>query len=209
MAEVGQRDRRAARRRERLAVFVMALFPLFVASGFLAPGMVEILALAAPVEEPGRLPIVDRLGRFAHRPLVPRDFSAGFVPELLDLDQLFQGSDFRVDASDERIARLSSFRRSDTDSIVIDDVGQPRSVAFKDILMDEPDQVVARAEGDSLMSLCGTLYAANCVRDDDFIGGVVEDQTPVPEPGTAALLGLGLASVAGFRRRAPTWPGPS
>ena len=70
----------------------MALFPLLVAGGFLAPGVIQVLALAQELTESERDRLVDRTGPYARRPLlVPRDFSAGFIPELLDLDQLFLG----------------------------------------------------------------------------------------------------------------------
>jgi hypothetical protein len=51
--------------------------------------------------------------------------------------------------------------------------------------------------------MCGTVPFGNCVRYDDFTGRrEFEDQTPVPEPGTAALLALGLGWLARRRSRA-------
>ena len=68
--------------------------------------------------------------------LVPRDFSAGFIPELLDLDQLFRDTEFRVDPSGERLARLLAFPRSHGDAIVLDDVdGYPLDLLFDDALV--------------------------------------------------------------------------
>jgi hypothetical protein len=196
MAGAEEREKRRARWRERVAVSAMALFPLLVSAGFLTPGLVQVLALAQEGDGRARLPIVDRVGPFGHRPLVPRDFSAGFVPELLDLDQLFLGSQYRVDGSRESLARLASFFRSSSDSIVLDDVGQRRDVDFDDVLMEETEVAVAAWDAD-LLPLCGTLHNGNCIRDDDFTGTrVPTSQQPIPEPGSALLLLLGLAGLS-------------
>ena len=186
----------------------MALFPLLVAGGFMAPGVIQVLARAQELTESERAPIVDRTSPYAHRPLlVPRDFSAGFTPELLDLDQLFLGSAYRVQVSADRFARVTSFPRSHGDAIVIDDVGEfVEDITFKDVLMDEPSPTLLAGDpDDNLMPLCGTLHAGNCVREDDLIpsGGDddIEEGQPIPEPGTAVLVALGLTAL-GCRRRA-------
>ena len=206
MAERKPREQRSSRWRERLAVVFMALFPLLVAGGFLAPGVIQVLALAQELTESERDRLVDRTGLYAHRPLlVPRDFSAGFTPELLDLDQLFLGSEYRVQVSADSLARVTSFPRSHGDAIVIDDDGQyVEDIAFKDILMEEPPPMLLAGDPDAeLMPLCGTLHAGNCVREDDLVsgGGEIEEGTPIPEPGTGVLLALGLIAL-GCRRRA-------
>jgi hypothetical protein len=182
----------------------MALFPLLVAGGFLAPNVIQVLAIAQELTESERAPITDRAGPYARRPLlVPRDFSAGFIPELLDLDQLFLGSEYRVQVSSDSLARVTSFPRSHGDAIVIDDDGEyVEDIAFKDILMEEPPpMLLAGGPETDLMPLCGTLHAGNCVRDDDLVsgGGEVEEGAPIPEPGTGALLALGLFAL-GCRR---------
>ena len=185
----------------------MALFPLLVAGGFLAPGVIQVLARAQELTESERAPVVDRTNPYAHRPLlVPRDFSAGFTPELLDLDQLFLGSAYRVQVSADRFARVTSFPRSHADAIVIDDVGEfVEDITFKDVLMDEPSPTLLAGDpDDNLMPLCGTLHAGNCVRDDDLVsvsGVGVEEGQPIPEPGTGVLVALGLIAL-GCRPRA-------
>jgi len=191
--------------RERLAVFFMALFPLLVAGGFLAPGVIQVLAIAQELTESERPPIADHTNAYARRPLlVPRDFSAGFIPELLDLDQLFLGSEYRVEVSADRLARVTSFPRSHGDAILIDDMGEfDEEIAFKDILMVEPaPMLLASSPGDELLPLCGTLHAGNCVRDDDLtsVSFDLEEGQPIPEPGTAALLALGLTALGCLRR---------
>jgi hypothetical protein len=205
MGQRDQGDRRQRRWRERLAVTAMGLFPLLVAGGFFTPGMLRVLAVAQELRPEDRAPIVDRVGPFARRPLlVPRDFSAGFIPELLDLDQLFLGSQFRVDASLDQLGRVDSFPRSHGDVIVFDDVASfSDAIVFDDVLMEEQ---VAQVEpvvefGPGGVPMCATLHAANCVRDDDFVDGIaiIGDTRPIPEPHTGALLGLGLALLA--RRR--------
>ena len=183
----------------------MALFPLLVAGGFLAPGVIQVLALAQELTESERDRLVDRTGPYARRPLlVPRDFSAGFTPELLDLDQLFLGSEYRVQVSADSLARVTSFPRSHGDSIVLDDDGDyVEDITFKDILMEEPPMLLAGDFDGDLMPLCGTLHAGNCVRDDDLISGDggIEEGQPIPEPGTGVLVALGLTAL-GCRRRA-------
>lgn len=184
----------------------MALFPLLVAGGFMAPNLVQVLAFAQEVTESERAPVVDRMSPYARRPLlVPRDFSAGFTPELLDLDQLFLGSEYQLPLDADRLARVASFPRSHGDAIVIDDLGDfIEDIAFEDILMDEPSPTLLAGDPDAdLLPLCGTLHAGNCVRDDDLVGtGVkIEEGQPIPEPSTAVLVALGLG-ILGCRRRA-------
>jgi hypothetical protein len=186
----------------------MALFPLLVAGGFLAPGAIQLLALAQELTESERAPIVDHTSPYARRPLlVPRDFSAGFIPELLDLDQLFLGGEYRIQVSTDRLARVASFPRSHGDAIVLDDVGQfVQDITFKDILMDEPSPTLLAGDPDGdLLPLCGTLHAGNCVREDDLTGGGgggdIDEGQPIPEPGTGVLVALGLTAL-GRRRRA-------
>jgi hypothetical protein len=206
MAQAQQDGKR--KRLERLALIklMFGLFPVLVAGGFLAPGWVQWIAVAQVGEESAREPVVDRIGPYGRRPLlVPRDFSTGFVPELLDLDQLFLGSRDRRAPADVQVARVDAFERTYGDLIAFDDFGQKHPhVDFKDILMDVQDFLLAAAvDDDFTLPLCGTLYAGNCVRDDDFSGEFVidDDSQPIPEPDTAALVGLGMLGLAWQGRR--------
>jgi hypothetical protein len=204
MADRSAREERRRRWRERLALVATALFPLLVASGFLAPGLVRVLAVAQEAEPGPRGPVADLVGPFAKRPLaLAGTFGSG--TELVRVDHLFIGSQYRIEAPAESLARVTSFQRSHGDTIVIDDDGQlPQEVVFEDILVRDPPMQVATLELDpsDLLPLCGTLHAANCVRDDDFTtGGVLRgDVQPIPEPSAGALLALGLAAL-GARRR--------
>ena len=195
-----------SRKRERFATLLLVLCPLLVTTGFFAPGFVRFLAQAELEEPEERAPVVDRLGPFAHRPLlVPRDFSEGYVPELLDMDELFIERSFKAGhVQREQVAKVSAFDRSFGDSIVRDSVGQLiADLVFKDALMDElPRTLLAALDlEDTNLGLCGSLYAANCVRDDDLTSTSVTVALPVPEPGGVTLLALGLIGLAVCARR--------
>ena len=123
MAEAAERSKRPARWRRRLAAISLSLFPAMVAVGLLAPGFVRLLQVPeegenGPAEQP--IPILDQPLRVRPTLLVPRDFSTGFIPELLDLDQLFRKTRYRVDPSTRRLAGLMSFPRNRGDVIVLD-----------------------------------------------------------------------------------------
>lgn len=204
MAVPRQRKARAAeRRRERRVVFAMALFPLLVGVGFLTPGWVRMFATAQELDEAPRGPLTDRVGPFSRRPLpAPQEFFGGTAPKLLDLDRLFagDGSPILPDSS----GRTGSFERTHSDGIVMDDLGtMGTDVEFEDVLVDDTQGFAKLGDDDEgVLPVCGTLPFGNCVRYDDFTGSkAVGNVTPVPEPGTAAPLALGLAWLARRRRR--------
>lgn len=197
--------RPAKRRRERLAVVAMSLFPLLIGVGFLAPGWVRVLATAQEADEAPRGAFSDQIGPFSRRPLpAPREFFGASSPELLDLDLLFAGDSSPI--APDAAERLGSFPRDHGDAIVLDDLGSGmRDIAFKDVLVDDPQTLARSDDGDEgVLPICGSAPFGNCVRDDDFTGAKLglSDATPVPEPGTGGLLALGLGWLGRRRARA-------
>jgi hypothetical protein len=208
MAEAAKRPDRARRWRGRIAVVLFTLFPLSVLAGLLSPGVIAV-QIAATVAElaAGETPPLDFNGvDFQRSPLlVPRDFSAGFIPELLDLDQLFRDTEFRVDPSGERLARLLAFPRSHGDAIVLDDVdGYPLDLLFDDALVADSIASVPDGLTDAfgLGPIGGSIPLGNRVRFDDFPQGSTSATSggTVPEPATGFLFALGLGAL-GIRRR--------
>lgn len=195
-------DRRSRRWKEHLAIFVMALFPMLIAGGFMAPGIVRVLALAEQGDASDSPKLRERLTPYDKRPLLlPRDFKPGFIPALPDPDLLYVGSNYRTDLAAEHLSRLMAYTRSHADVIILDDSGMyVYEVVFKDVLL--PDEIDSEqyVRDDRVTPLCGTLWMGNCVRFDDFVGSVIEVE-PVPEPGTAGLFGLGLGLLALVGRR--------
>ena len=213
MAEAAKRPKRARRWQGRIAVVVFSLFPLAVLAGLLSPGVIALQTrdgVGGGRSPRGETPPLDFQGVNLERSplLVPRDFSAGFIPELLDLDQLFLDTAFTVDPSGERLARLLAFPRSHGDAIVLDDVdGTPLDMLFDDALVGDTIASVPDGLPDAfgLGPIGGSVPLGNRVRFDDFPnggpGGSSGGGAPVPEPATGMLIALGLGAL-GIRRRA-------
>ena len=204
MVQEKARDKRS-QNRERVAVFVLMLFPLLVAGGFFTPGWVRLIAVAQMAELDHRDPVRDRIGPYGRRPLsVPRDLFAGSTTELLDLDELFGAADHQSRTMFEQQRRVFAFDRSYGNWIALDDLEQqPQEIVFKDALIDEIQaQAIAAVDGPMvLLGLCDTLHGTNCVTSDDLTAVSVPVQAVVPEPNTAALLALGLLAFAVASRR--------
>lgn len=199
MAQATKERRRSKRYRDRVVAVVLSLFPLLLVAGLLTPGIVRVLAEEEPEPEPAPAPIIRKAVDLARPPLlVPRDFSAGFIPELLDLDRLFLDTRYRVEPSARTLARLLTFPRHHGDVIVLDELDQLTS----DILFD--DALVASTvepsppEDLGLHPLMDPLPLGNNLRFDDFTG----DPVVSPEPGSGLLLGAFLACLACLRRLA-------
>jgi len=176
---------------------------MLIGVGVLAPGFVQIIAAEDAVETESP-PLQNR--PLDRRPLlVPRDYSAGFVPELLDLEELFSTSGYTP--SDAQLSRLLGFPRSYGDEVVLDDSDpELRAIGFRDALA---AAVIAKADftSDPFLPLSNPLPYGDGLRDDDFPGSGVgnplkkpatstNDPLPViPEPGTGALLACGLVAL--------------
>lgn len=195
-------------------VAVLLLLPFLAIAGALAPGIVSIQyeeEEQAEITPRERVPY--RPVRLSRKPLlVPRDYSAGFVSEVQDLEQLFMGSQYRADTG-QRLTRLASFTTSRGDMIVLDDVDiYLVDTLFKDVL--QPGIVAdATAVWDpALFDIIPNLaIPTNGGLYDDLTGqGEVNELAAppiIPEPRTGGLLVLGIVALAlRARRRQPATP---
>ena len=206
---VKSRKQRARSRvvRHGFVISILLLLPLLAIGGALAPGFITVQYEEEEALAP-RQRVPYRPVRLARRPLlVPRDYSTGFSPEGMDLEQLFMGSQYRAD-NGERLTRLPSFPRSRGDVIVLDDVDTfLTDTLFKDAL--QPG-VVADATviwDSNLFDVIPNLTGAGGSNQyDDFAGqggGFSAPPPIIPEPHTGSLVALGVLGLAlrAHRRR--------
>jgi hypothetical protein len=195
------------RRKRPILVLLFSLLPLLIGVGIMAPGMVKVLAVEAQDTGPLSVRISRRLSRYAHQPLLlPRDFSAGFIPELLDLEHLFSRVDYISDPDAYDRQRLPHFALDFGNVIVLEDVDQRiREIVFKDpVLMNTAQNAAMPPPAADLTPLGGPGPIGPGPRFDDYLGPYVnvDENMVVPEPSTGLLLGLGLVLLGALRRRA-------
>ena len=210
MSESSTTRKRWARWRRRTVALLFLLLPAAVVAGFLTPGVVRI-ELA---ERSERVDTVEPVDVAASRTKIQtphhtrRVFSLGKVRSRVYIEPpRMQSVPFHLTPSPRAraLAKLLSFSRNRGDTIVLDDVDQfVRTVVFKDVLA--ASIVEPSVRGDdffALHPLLNPIPFGNGVRDDDLVGGSGSGGTGpvVPEPGTIALMGLGLASLAFCSRR--------
>jgi hypothetical protein len=205
MPNIEERNEQVERRKRSSLVVLFSLLPMLIGLGVLAPGMVQVMAVESDQLDGGHVRITRRLSRYAHQPmLLPRDFSPGFVPELLDLDHLFSRVEYAGDPTARERVLLPNFESKFGNVIVLDDVDQRlREIVFKDPVLDNqlasnrypPPAADLTPLGDSLTLTPGPRY-------DDYLGPQIDvgEDFVVPEPSTGLLLGLGLAFLGGTRR---------
>jgi hypothetical protein len=172
----------------------------------LAPGFVEVDYEEEEEEISARFSTLQfRPIRLTRPPLVvPRNFSTGFIPELLNLESLFNGTKFRGELG-RVLGDLPSFPSHLGDMIVIDDVDTfVADQFFKDLL--KPTFVADRGKiwDSGIFDVIPPLFPiGNDNRFDDFPGVGIDPSagTVIPEPGTGLLLALGITALAWSRRR--------
>jgi hypothetical protein len=205
MATAREDSIRRSRWPARVVVLAGVLFPLLVTGGVLAPQVISLLAeteIENTATEAEPEVVLDFSRPMPGKPplLLPRDYDAGFVPELLDLQNLFNDSGHDSDRMAQEYARLLGFPRSHGDVIVMDDVDREiKDVIFKDPVMVGAETAYPRPNP-ALLPIGEPRPLGDGLRYDDPQSSGNGPVAPIPEPGTAALLASGLAILA-FRHR--------
>jgi hypothetical protein len=205
MATAREDSIRQSRWPARIVVLAGVLFPLLVTGGVLAPRVISLMAetdIESTATDAEPQVALDFSGPMPGKPplLLPRDYEAGFVPELLDLQNLFNGSGDTPDQMSQEYARLLGFPRSHGDVIVMDDVDRE----IKDVIFKDPVMVGAKTAyprpNPVLLPIGDARPLGDGLRFDDPQATGEGPVAPIPEPGTAALLASGLVILA-FRHR--------
>jgi hypothetical protein len=205
MATARENSIRQSRWPARVVVLAGILFPLLVTGGVLAPQVISLMAeteIESTTTESESQVVLDFSGPMSGKPplLLPRDFEAGFVPELFDLQNLFNSSGHNRDQLSQEYARLLGFPRSHGDVIVMDDVDREiQDVIFKDPVMVGAETAYPRPNP-ALLPIGEPRPLGDGLRFDDPQATGEGPVAPIPEPGTATLLASGLAILA-FRHR--------
>jgi hypothetical protein len=210
MAKKNERRRLWRWQRDAAAVVAFTLFPMLVMAGLFAPAVVHVEEdLVDP--EPTRPRVVTVADREAPgRLLIPRDFSAGFMPELMRMENVFDaGPRPRPSRGARALANLlRAFSRHQSDTIVLDDAHKPvPAFLFQDSLgmtSRTPLMLTALGAFDDPMSIdngVGYVPFMNQTYTKRRRGRRRRGDLPViPEPGTMVLVGLGLGMLAAGRR---------
>jgi hypothetical protein len=201
MATAREDNTRQSRWPARIVVLAGVLFPLLVTGGVLAPQVISLMAeteIDSTATETESDTALDFSGPLPGKPplLLPRDYDAGFVPELLDLQNLFNESNHTPDQMSQEYARLLGFPRSHGDVIVMDDVDRE----IKDVIFKDPVMVGARTAyprpNPALLPIGDPRPLGDGLRFDDPQATGEGPVSPIPEPGTGVLLASGLAILA-------------
>ena len=185
----------------RIVVLAGVLFPLLVTGGVLAPRVISLMAeteIESGATEAESQVALDFSGPMPGKPplLLPRDYEAGFVPELFDLQNLFSGADHTPDQISQEYARLLGFPRSHGDVIVMDDVDREiKDVIFKDPVMVGAETAYPRPNP-ALLPIGEPRPLGDGLRFDDPQATGEGPVAPIPEPATGALLASGLVILA-------------
>jgi len=207
MATAREDTTRNSRWPARIVILAGVLFPLLVAGGVLAPQVISLMAETeventAPEAKPDVA--LDFSGPMPGKPplLLPRDYEAGIVPELFDLQNLFTGTDensaqpAQPDQVSREYARLLGFPRSHGDVIVMDDVDRE----IKDVIFKDPVMVGAKTAyprpNPALLPIGDPRPLGDGLRFDEPQATGEGPVSPIPEPGTGLLLASGLIILA-------------
>ena len=199
-------DRRGRPVRHGVAVAILLFLPLFALAGVFAPGMVAIVADEEQAASISPIPADAPPIYLPRKPiLIGRDYTNGFMPELLNLDGLF-APNARGDFM-QRIAGSPAFALQMGEALVIDDIEDFVSdTLFKDVL--KPSFVSDKGGpfDQSIFDLLPSLLGADTDYEFDDMAGTGDGVNLfiIPEPSTFVLVGLGLIGLArAGRQRQP------